>query len=296
MSDDRIALATDRRERPIGFTEFLWSSDASTWGGFGLELHRVGPEGVLKDFGVPDILLGLCVRGAADIEVRHGPLRHQARVVPGRFILLARGETQPSIAWTGTRETLYVRLGLQQLRQLLPQAADGGAVDVEPQFAVADSQIRQLMRCMADEARHGSPTGRAYAEALSLALAQRVLGRFGRTVREPAAHDAMTPSRMRRIREFVQANLDRDLSLVELARVAGLSPHYFLHLFKRAFGVTPHRYVLEQRVAAARGLLKDESLSISEVALALGFADQSHFTATFRRILGTTPNRFRRDG
>ena len=297
MSDGRITLATDRRERPIGFTQFLWSSDADAWAGFGLELHRVGPRGMLKDFGVPDILLGLCVGGAADLEVCAGTTRHRTRIVPGRFVLLARGEQQPSIAWTGMRETLYVRLGQHQLRHLMPQAAASTSFDVEPQFAVADPQVRQLVQCMAEEARLGSPTGSAYAEALSLALARRLLGRYGRkAVPEPADHDAMTPSRMRRIREFVLANLGRDLSLLELARVAGLSPHYFVHLFKRAFGITPHRYVLEQRVEAARVLLKDDALSISEVALVLGFADQSHFTTTFRRIVGTTPSRFRREG
>jgi AraC family transcriptional regulator len=295
MKADRFTLATDRRERPIDFTQFLWSSDPATWAGFGLELHRVGPSGALKDFGVPDILLGLCVGGSAEMVWELGTKRRE-RIGPGQFILLDRGERQPSITWSGTRETLYVRLRHEQLRQLLPQADDSPA-SVEPQFAAVDVSVQRLVRCLYDEARAGAPSGAAYAQALSLALAQRLLARYARRAGGfQRRRDAFTPARMVRIRDYVQANLGRDTSLLELAKVAGLSPHYFLHLFKQAFGVTPHRYLLAQRVEAAKRLLSDGALSLSEIALSLGFADQSHFTATFRRIAGTTPMRFRRDG
>jgi AraC family transcriptional regulator len=85
------------------------------------------------------------------------------------------------------------------------------------------------------------------------------------------------------------------MTLVELADVAGFSPHYFLSIFRNTFGTTPHQYILRERVDEAKALLKHEAASISEIGLMLGFADQSHFTSTFRRIAGMTPSQFRRD-
>jgi hypothetical protein len=67
-SEQRITLATDRRERQINFTEMLWSSESTHWSGFRLEKHRIGPRGHLHDFGVPDILLGVCVSGSAQMQ------------------------------------------------------------------------------------------------------------------------------------------------------------------------------------------------------------------------------------
>ena len=98
---------------------------------------------------------------------------------------------------------------------------------------------------------------------------------------------------MAALRDHVQAHLGNPLALVDLARMAGLSPHYFLLAFRKSFGVTPHQYVLGERIREAMRLLRRDQLSISEVALSVGFADQSHFTATFRRFAGTTPRRFR---
>jgi AraC family transcriptional regulator len=94
--------------------------------------------------------------------------------------------------------------------------------------------------------------------------------------------------------DYVDAHLNDDLSLAELAKVSGLSAHHFGAAFKASTGATPHRYVIEQRVERARDLLRDRGQGIADVAYAVGFSSQSHFTANFRRIVGVTPSRFRR--
>lgn len=88
------------------------------------------------------------------------------------------------------------------------------------------------------------------------------------------------------------ANLDRSISLQEIADAAGMSAFHFARGFKRTTGLPPHQYVTEQRLLRARALLHNRSLSIGEVAQAVGFT-HSHFSTLFARRLGMTPTKFR---
>ena len=93
--------------------------------------------------------------------------------------------------------------------------------------------------------------------------------------------------------EFINENLDKDLKLAEIATVAGISQYYFARMFKKQMGVAPHQYVLQQRIERAKQLLATRQLSIAQVAEQVGFSNQSHFTAQFRKTTGTTPKGYR---
>lgn len=92
---------------------------------------------------------------------------------------------------------------------------------------------------------------------------------------------------------FIDANLDGDLSLEALARLSGVLTHQFARAFKRRVGQSPHHYVLGRRIDAARALLLTTSHPIAEIAYATGFSSQSHMTTTFRREIGATPAQVR---
>lgn len=98
---------------------------------------------------------------------------------------------------------------------------------------------------------------------------------------------------LRGLREFVAANLDRDLSLAALARRAGMSSSCFSRWFRERTGITPHAFIIEARVAHAKELLRTSELSLLEVALAVGFSSQSCLNVTFRRRAGMTPVEYR---
>ena len=99
--------------------------------------------------------------------------------------------------------------------------------------------------------------------------------------------------RVRRVTEYVQQNLEKDLTLAELAGVVYMSPFHFARLFKGSTGVPPHRFVVRQRISRARSCLAMEGQSIAQISRMVGYRTPSHFITVFRRALGVTPGAYR---
>src|SRR3989475_11903889 len=111
----------------------------------------------------------------------------------------------------------------------------------------------------------------------------------------PARGDvgSLPSCRLRRVTEYIQQNLDKDLTLGELAAVVYMSPYHFARLFKGSTGVPPHRFVVRQRIARARAFLATQELSIAQISRLAGLPTPSHFTTVFRRVTGITPRGYR---
>ena len=118
---------------------------------------------------------------------------------------------------------------------------------------------------------------------------------ISRQVSKPSrARGGLPPATLRRIRDYVDSHLDQNIELESLAATAELSLYHFARTFKQSEGATPHTFVLERRLARARELLTRTDLSLSKVAFAVGFADQSHFARRFRQMVGVSPGQFRK--
>jgi AraC-like DNA-binding protein len=120
-----------------------------------------------------------------------------------------------------------------------------------------------------------------------------VINTLGKMAPLPQAHGGLSPAATRRVREYVDAHLGGSMDLATLASVAGVSIHHFARGFKQSTGVTPHHYLTQKRVERAQNLLAHTDLSLSEIAYAVGFSDQSHLARHFRQMLGVTPGQFR---
>ena len=289
-----MALALDDRRRPIQISARRWSSGDGAWSGFPVECHVLGPRGRLNEFGIDHVLLGLCVKGKGTLHVDDRKSGQRVHSLPGRFTILGSGFEQRPLAWTGTREMLYVALGSARLEHFMSHDPTAACLTVEPQYAISDPQVVSLVLNMRDEIQAGCPSGRLYAEALSLALAAYLFGRYSRRPAPARPHGiALSTMQARRVRDYVRENLGGDIGLSKLAGQVGLSPHYFSLLFKRAFGVSPYRYILSMRIDRAKRLLSERHMAISQIALELGFADQSHFTKVFKTFVGATPRQYR---
>jgi AraC-like DNA-binding protein len=112
---------------------------------------------------------------------------------------------------------------------------------------------------------------------------------------EPPTHrGGLPPGAMRRVHDHVDAHLSNSIDLAELSAVAGLSVFHFARQFKLSMGVTPHHYLVRRRVQRAQEMLVSTDLSLSDIAIAAGFSDQSHLARHFRQMVGMTPGQFRR--
>ena len=109
----------------------------------------------------------------------------------------------------------------------------------------------------------------------------------------PVGIGGLPEGRLRRVTGYIESNLQRELRVAELGAVTHMSPYHFARLFKRATGLSPHRFVLHRRIDAAIALLTTSTSSIGSIARTVGFRTASHFTTTFRRLTGVTPTAYR---
>ncbi len=161
-----------------------------------------------------------------------------------------------------------------------------------PELTFTDPLLAQLLTTLVEEIGHDR-IDRLLADSLMTALVMRVAQRFGMPDAAARAPDLPLP-RIRRVIEYIDAHLDRDLTLAELAGVACLSPTHFSRSFTQAVGTGPQRFTVQRRVERAKALLRGGRDLLAEIAAATGFADQSHFTKAFRQATGATPGSFRR--
>jgi len=160
----------------------------------------------------------------------------------------------------------------------------------EPDEVLAHLML-SLREAIRDDARRSGPYGEMLARAVAYRLTGYLTGRDKGA--ERAVRSGLPASRLRRISEHVDRQLEAPLSLRELARVANLSVFHFARSFKESTGLSPHQYVLRRRVERAKQLLGGTALNLAEIALRCGFSNPSHFTQAFHQICGVTPTSWR---
>jgi AraC family transcriptional regulator len=172
-------------------------------------------------------------------------------------------------------------------------------VELRPLLGDSDPLMEQLaLALLAAARRRDRGSDGLYADSLARMAATQALRHHMLRDGKPAAPADDTrpmPPGMRRLRDYIEVALDKELSLERLAGEASLSPHTLPRAFLRAFGETPHQYVLQRRLARAKELLIATDLPIVEIALATGFSSQSHLASAFRRLTGITPGEYRRE-
>ncbi|MBY0582712.1 MAG: AraC family transcriptional regulator [Sphingomonas sp.] len=165
--------------------------------------------------------------------------------------------------------------------------------EFQPVVFAEDERLFQLIRMLDAEISAPGFASRLMVDGLTRSLAA-LLGRVDlRKTRSEADRVYLSPAKLRRVIAFIDAHLDEEITLADLAKIADLSVFHFARVFKRATGSSPYHYVRERRLDLSRQLLADGQLPICELALACGFSNQSHFTSAFSRAMGMSPGRYR---
>lgn len=168
-------------------------------------------------------------------------------------------------------------------------------VTITSSFDSRDVASEHLVLVLAEEAAQPAhPAQKLAVSSVANALAARLLARFTATAPEAPRHGTLSTEAVARVRSYIEENVGERISLEDLARIAQVSRFHFARQFRLRTGESPMGYLLRARIERAKRMLSDSAMKIAEIAVTLGFADQSHFTRTFRRFVGTSPSEYRR--
>jgi AraC-like DNA-binding protein len=283
---------TPRRIISLGHVRNGPTAQALDWPGVLFEAGR-NEIAQVDDLSLAHHYLGLNTdRRPITLEVKEPHGFKRVTLAPGTGWLVPAGDSF-SLRVRRGKTHAYARLSFDPLR--FDQLAGAGATTTTPvalrrTYGIGGSQVRHLIKALAAEASDGTPSGLAFVEAITAALALQLVQQAGAPVRgRERIRGGLAPTVRRRVLEMMDARPDGHLTIDALAREAGLSPAHFARAFKTSTGRAPHQHLVVLRLERARRLLDAPGAALSDVALATGFADQAHFTRFFKRQYGVTP-------
>ncbi|MBC7972792.1 MAG: helix-turn-helix transcriptional regulator [Verrucomicrobia bacterium] len=214
-------------------------------------------------------------------------------LLPGSVFLYSSSE----FVWSyreGKSECVHLTLNPELLNRVAAESSLSTGVEIEYRVLFADPTILHVANLFKSELLNGGLAGKLLTESLTNVLAVHLLRNYSGLMTQPRLEVGTLEGLMlKQLKDFIEENLAEDLTIAKLATVAHVSPFHFAREFKAATGQSPHRYVTQQRLERAKLLLSVTRLSVSEVAYRVGFSNQSHFTAQFRKATGTTPKGYR---
>ena len=198
--------------------------------------------------------------------------------------------------WVGLMNVQHLQLGVSDAALLASSDGAYGEVELRPSRKFADARLSAMAAAVHAEMVAGFPSGRLFLDSVEQAMAVALVN--GHAVRHrpvQIVRGGLGPARLRRIRELVQAKMEDELSLNEMAESVGLSTAHFARMFRKSTGQTPHQFVLRQRLERAKVMLCAPDARVLDVAVACGFKTQQHFAQVFRDVWGITPTEYRQD-
>ncbi len=257
---------------------------------------------------------------------------HRVRVMPGRMLehtntfhevnvaiagclttekISASGK---SVTTKGSTGNLCITPAGQPIRARWDKPLDNMGFSLDPDFVTktaienrlsgnfefaeiykkSDPLIQHIGLTLLEEAGSETPAGRLFSDSLIQTLTLHLLANYSTAT--SVTHNingGLSGYKLRRVREFIIANLEDDLSLAEISEVADLSQFHFARAFRKSTGLTPQQFLMQQRIERAKELLSEADLPIVEISLRTGFKNQSHFTTLFRKFTKLTPKTWR---
>ncbi|KXU88720.1 AraC family transcriptional regulator [Paraburkholderia monticola] len=288
ISIDEILHA--RPQQPIATTR------GRGWGGVTVDVHRPYFDCAESYAGLDHHLVCYCPSGRATLIQRRAGTVHRGIVSAGTSYIMPAGYDS---AWEGdSGRTVRLRVPPGLVERAAEQLGHHCVqVEISNVFLVRDPVIEQFARSLLLEMDlKAHPAQALIVDSISNALAAHLLRSYSVFGAPECAPDrSLGQLEIARLTEFIEDNLDRPICLDDLANIANVSRFHLSRLFKRAMGVTAICFVEQCRIRRAQSLIAETNLSLAEIALETGFADQSHFTRRFHRHVGCTPAVFARE-
>jgi AraC family transcriptional regulator len=232
---------------------------------------------------------------------------------PVRFLQIKGGKTHTSLYgkgdiaitpakmpffahWEGEDHYMQIRIAARFLQSVAREALEinPDRLELLPEFRIRDPQIESVGLMLLSELQQGNCGSRLYIDSLSNVLAVHLIRQYTATQPQHPIYEGGLPQRqLSQVLDYIDAHLEQDIKLADLAALLNMSQFHFSYLFKQAIGTSPYQYLLQQRIERAKQLLKHTDQSIMDIAFACGFNSHSHLSKQFRQLTGTTPKAYR---
>ena len=240
-------------------------------------------------------LLFLFEDEATQVTARSEKQRFHGKVCSGDMWLIPPF-VRHSASFLGIHGVVALSIGSLALERHVGPLMYGGRIELAPRYDVKDSQLQHMVRALVGVAEEGPRADPLITDLLLNAICLRLAKRYAVSKLNLAPRTGgLPPMRLKRVLSYIEANLDRAVTLSELSGVAGMSLYYFATLFKQSTTLSPHQYVLGRRIERAKQFLRETKAGVLEISLSLGFEQPNNFARTFRRLTGTTPTHYRRN-
>ncbi|OWY64956.1 AraC family transcriptional regulator [cyanobacterium TDX16] len=270
----------------------LLSSTSTDWGGVYLQYHRQPPSEMVEHSCLQHrIIINDRKLRSPVVETFEG--ENQLNPVSCGTVRVLPANARTQAYWETEHQFMVLAFGTDLLTRHIAETTNAKDVELLPIINPYDPLIYSIGLTLKAEIESGGVGGRLYVDAMTTALIAHLLRHYSVWNYSQLPIIGGLPKRtLQRVVDYIDAHLDRELTVAALAAIAQISPSYFSNLFKQSTGLSPHQYVIRCRIDRAKQLLRQGKQSIAEIAYNLGFTHQSHFSHHFKRLVGSSPKVF----
>ncbi len=196
--------------------------------------------------------------------------------------------------WDAEYETVMIDFSPKYLSTMALEMNLSSHIELKETLSVKDELIQHLSLAFLTEVEKKEESSRLFADSLAHTLMFHIIKNYTNAIVQAKQFlGGLSGNKLRRVTDFINDNLEQDLTLTEIATVADLSHFHFARSFRKTMGVTPQQYITNRRIEKAKELLAKSNLPIVEIGFQTGFKNQSHFTTLFRKFTSLTPKIWR---
>ncbi len=216
---------------------------------------------------------------------------HQSLVSDRHVSIIPAGRVH-KVVWAVDAQRTNIMITPKFLDQLA-FINDIRGFEMMAQISSVDPLIWHVARAVEQQMHSRPRLGKSYVDSIAVVIGQHLLCTYAEAPSHVTGHSRLPLYKVRRAIDYIHAHFREEISFKDIADHLGMSPFHFARMFKRSTNDSPHQFITRCRVDAAKHLLLESDRSIAEIALEVGYKNQSHFTTRFASLAGITPAAFR---
>lgn len=273
----------------------LLTSDEAGWENIALEHHLVRSVWETPTVQYAQHTIVIHLNSKTNLERKLDARLHDYSMSIGDFAIIPANVNHYAVNKEEC-EGLFLGIDTQFFSKIAYETINPDTIELVPTFIQSDPLIYHLGLALKSELETDYFGCRTYVESLTIALAAHLVKKYSnRQTTLSQYNNGLSRYSLKQAICCINDNLGTELKVAQIASMLGMSPYYFSRLFKQSMGVSPHEYLTQCRLEAAKQMLKKTNLPIIEIAAEVGFNSQSHFITLFKKQFGTTPLQYRKE-